>query len=123
MRRIREPPRSRREDIDRRGPPPPLRRPDLQLSGALPRKARTDIFLHTAGQLGLPPKDCLVIEDSVHGIQAAKAAGMPVVAFTGASHMLPVIVDRVLAAKPDFVASTMPELAALLTASSASPGA
>ncbi|MGE0207293.1 MAG: HAD family hydrolase, partial [Candidatus Babeliales bacterium] len=34
------------------------------------------IFLHTAEQLEAEPRDCIVIEDSPHGIQAAKAAGM-----------------------------------------------
>ncbi len=85
-------------------------------AGLCAGKPAPDIFLYAAAQLGLPPKDCLVIEDSVHGIQAAKAAGAPVVAFTGASHMLPVIIDRVLAAGPDYIVSSMPELAALLTA-------
>jgi beta-phosphoglucomutase len=39
-------------------------------------KPNPDIFLHAAKNLGIDPKDCIVIEDSVHGIQAAKAAGM-----------------------------------------------
>ena len=83
-------------------------------AGLCPGKPAPDIFLYAAAQLGVAPEGCLVVEDSVHGIQAAKAAGMPVVAFTGASHMLPVIIERVLATRPDHVVSTMPELAALL---------
>ena len=39
-------------------------------------KPNPDIFLHAAKSIGVDPKDCIVIEDSVHGIQAAKAAGM-----------------------------------------------
>ena len=42
-----------------------------------------DIFLLAAQRLGLPPEECLVIEDSRNGIQAARAAGMKVFAFTG----------------------------------------
>jgi beta-phosphoglucomutase-like phosphatase (HAD superfamily) len=34
--------------------------------------------LEAAKRLGLEPKDCLVIEDSLNGMHAAKAAGMPV---------------------------------------------
>lgn len=37
-------------------------------------------YLLTAQKLGLPPQQCLVIEDSPHGIIAAKEAGMPVIA-------------------------------------------
>ena len=42
-----------------------------------------DIFLLAADHLGIPPEDCLVIEDSRNGIEAARAAGMKVFAFTG----------------------------------------
>lgn len=34
------------------------------------------LFLHAAQQLGVTPSECVVIEDSAHGITAAKAAGM-----------------------------------------------
>ena len=34
------------------------------------------IFLHAAKNIGVDPQNCIVIEDSVHGIKAAKAAGM-----------------------------------------------
>lgn len=34
------------------------------------------LFLHAARQLGVLPHECIVIEDSAHGIHAAKAAGM-----------------------------------------------
>ena len=39
-------------------------------------KPTPDIYLHTARVLGVLPDHCLVIEDSVHGIEAALAAGM-----------------------------------------------
>lgn len=39
-------------------------------------KPHPDIYLHTAKQLGCQPADCVVIEDSAHGINAAKDAGM-----------------------------------------------
>lgn len=39
-------------------------------------KPNPDIFLYAADKLKINPKDCLVIEDSSHGIEAAKSAGM-----------------------------------------------
>ena len=45
-------------------------------------KPHPDIYLKTAGALGLEPQDCLVFEDSVNGINSALRAGMKVVALT-----------------------------------------
>ncbi len=44
------------------------------------RKPEPDIFLFAARKLNLPPQCCVVVEDAVNGIQAAKAAGMRCVA-------------------------------------------
>jgi len=44
------------------------------------KKPAPDLFLVTARKLGLLPPDCVVIEDAVNGIEAAKAAGMRCVA-------------------------------------------
>ncbi|HEY1862415.1 MAG TPA: FGGY family pentulose kinase [Roseiarcus sp.] len=52
-------------------------------------KPSPDLFLHAARAMGVEPKDCLVIEDSVAGVVAARAAGMPVFGFVGASHFSP----------------------------------
>jgi beta-phosphoglucomutase-like phosphatase (HAD superfamily) len=43
-------------------------------------KPAPDIFLKAAEKLGINPGYCLVIEDSEHGITAAKTAGMKVIA-------------------------------------------
>jgi len=43
-------------------------------------KPAPDIFLRTAALLEVPPRACWVIEDSLPGIAAARAAGMRVVA-------------------------------------------
>lgn len=52
-------------------------------------KPNPDIFLFAAEQMGIAPSKCLVIEDSPHGIQAAKAAGMEVWVFCGGRHYTP----------------------------------
>ncbi|CAH1208083.1 Phosphorylated carbohydrates phosphatase [Paenibacillus plantiphilus] len=44
-------------------------------------KPSPDIFLRAAELLGVAPSDCLVIEDSHHGVTAAKAAGMTCVGY------------------------------------------
>ncbi|MHA1539987.1 MAG: HAD family hydrolase [Alphaproteobacteria bacterium] len=46
-----------------------------------------DLFLHVAAEQGVDPADCLIIEDSVAGVQAATAAGIDVLGFTGGSHI------------------------------------
>jgi HAD superfamily hydrolase (TIGR01509 family) len=42
-------------------------------------KPAPDVYLETARQLGVPPAACLVVEDSLNGVLAGRAAGMPVV--------------------------------------------
>lgn len=44
-------------------------------------KPHPDLFLHAAKQLTYTPQQCIVIEDSITGIQAAKSAGMKVFGF------------------------------------------
>lgn len=34
------------------------------------------LFLHAAGRMGAAPASCVVVEDSLHGVAAAQAAGM-----------------------------------------------
>ncbi len=46
---------------------------------AAAKKPSPDIYLWTLKQLNLPPRDCLVVEDSSHGLAASLAAGIPTV--------------------------------------------
>ena len=43
-------------------------------------KPAPDVYLFAAAQLGVKPERCLVFEDSIPGLTAAKMAGMTVVA-------------------------------------------
>ena len=44
-------------------------------------KPNPDLFLHAAEKLGVPPEQCVVVEDSDVGIEAALAAGMKAMRF------------------------------------------
>ena len=55
---------------------------DVVIAGEAVRnkKPAPDIFLIAAERLGVDPRECVVVEDAVNGVQAAKAAGMRCVA-------------------------------------------
>lgn len=48
-------------------------------------KPAPDLFLYAAEHMGFAKNNCVVIEDSIVGITAAKAAGLKVIAFIGAT--------------------------------------
>lgn len=72
-------------------------RTTLGLTGLLPRfegrifsaedvangKPSPDLFLHAAASMGVAPAECIVVEDSRFGVQAARAAGMRVLGYAG----------------------------------------
>jgi HAD superfamily hydrolase (TIGR01509 family) len=78
-------------------------------------KPAPDLFLHAARAMDFAPENCIVIEDSPAGIRAAKAAGMTVFAFTGASHA-PISNLRPLveSLKPSVIFDDMAELPGLI---------
>jgi len=54
----------------------------LVTPGDLPGKPDPAVFLLAASQLGVPPEYCIVIEDSIPGIEAARRAYMRCIAVT-----------------------------------------
>ena len=72
------------------------------------------VFLLAAERLGAPAKRCIVIEDSVNGIVAAKRAGMTAIGFAGGGHCLEGHAEELLAAGADVVLATHAEIAARL---------
>lgn len=50
-------------------------------------KPAPDLFLHAARSFGADPSRCLVVEDSLPGLEAARAAGMVVWHYVGGSHL------------------------------------
>jgi len=75
-------------------------------SGSMRGKPAPDIFLEAAKRLKVKPAMCVVIEDSVHGIQAAKAAHMRVVAVATGKHT----VGELSAEGPDLIALSLESL-------------
>jgi HAD superfamily hydrolase (TIGR01509 family) len=71
-------------------------------------KPAPDLFLHAAATLGFRPAQCTVVEDSVPGVTAAKAAGMRVF---GYAERTP---SRLLEAAGATVVTCMTELAGIL---------
>jgi len=74
-------------------------------------KPAPDLFLHAASRMGFDPRRTLVIEDSISGVAAAKAAGMKVWGFVGGGHyrlrdgsalLRDAGADRIFAAMADF---------------------
>ena len=57
--------------------------------GSKAPKPDPNVFAFAAAQFGVDPARCLVVEDSPAGVQAAVAAGMTVIGFTGADHSWP----------------------------------
>lgn len=77
-------------------------------------KPAPDLFLHAARQLSVDPADCIVVEDSPHGVTAARAAGMAVVGFVGGGHARPTLVDRLQNAGAATIADDAEELGHVL---------
>jgi HAD superfamily hydrolase (TIGR01509 family) len=73
-------------------------------------KPAPDLFLFAARTMNAAPADCIVIEDSVLGVAAGRAAGMRVIGFAGGSHATDELSTRLAAAGAHRVIRAMGEL-------------
>lgn len=80
-------------------------------------KPAPDLFLHAAKEMGASPADCLVVEDSVNGVNAAVAANIPVLGFIGGGHCKPGDGEKLLAAGAERVFAAMNEISQHLSRS------
>lgn len=64
---------------------------EVLLTGVSVAKAKPapDIYQLAAKKLDLAPDECVIIEDAINGVQAAVAAGIPVIAVVGVSDHAP----------------------------------
>jgi HAD superfamily hydrolase (TIGR01509 family) len=70
-------------------------------------KPAPDVFVYAAGWMRTPVSACLVIEDSLAGVRAGRAAGMRVVGFTGGRHCGPEHGRRLLDAGAEAVVTDL----------------
>jgi len=80
-------------------------------------KPAPDLFLFAAEKMAARPADCIVIEDSPAGVQAAVAAGMHVIGFTGGGHCGPDHAERLRQAGATVIVERMADLRAALNSS------
>lgn len=79
-------------------------------------KPEPDLILRAVKEFELKSVEAIVVEDSVHGITAAKRAGTRVIGFTGASHTYPTHADELIDAGAETVISRLSELPAIIEA-------
>jgi beta-phosphoglucomutase-like phosphatase (HAD superfamily) len=79
-------------------------------------KPYPDVYLFAAQTLGVEPSRCIVVEDSVAGLNAARAAGMKTIAFVGASHIPDGYADALRKMGMTRIMKHMDELPALIEA-------
>ncbi|MCB0494888.1 MAG: HAD family phosphatase [Cyclobacteriaceae bacterium] len=73
-----------------------------------------DVYNLATAKLELLPDELIAIEDSSTGVQAAVAAQIPVIGFTGASHILPGHEQKLKDSGAIEIANTMDELMEVL---------
>lgn len=73
-----------------------------------------DIYLYAAEKMGFSPAECVVIEDSLAGIEGALAAKMTVLAFGGGKHITPRMRERLQASGASRFFDSMQDLPAIL---------
>jgi HAD superfamily hydrolase (TIGR01509 family) len=66
-------------------------------------KPAPNVYLHAIKQFGVSPRETVIVEDSVFGVRAGKAAGARVVGFTGGAHSWPGHADKLTEAGAETV--------------------
>ena len=64
-----------------------------------------DVFLKAAQAMGVNPVNCVVVEDAVNGIAAAKAAGMKCIAVVSSFPR-----EQLVEANPDYICNDIPDV-------------
>lgn len=73
------------------------------------KKPAPDIYLYAAQKINAKSEDCIVVEDALNGIQAAKAAGMKCIALTTSFSY-----EEIKNEKPDFICANLFEVRTVL---------
>ena len=73
-------------------------------------KPHPDVYLYALNKLRLAPHEAIVIEDSPTGVTAARRAGLKVIGFTGASHILEGHADKLIACGAHAIVERMADL-------------
>lgn len=84
-------------------------------------KPAPDLFLHAADRMAVRSEHCIVVEDSVAGVTAARRAGMRVLGFTGGSHCGPGHAERLSATGADQCCGSAEDLGRALAEALAHP--
>ena len=79
-------------------------------------KPEPDLFIYAAGQMGVDPAACIVIEDSALGATGAVAAGMRTIGFVGGGHCTAKTREELLKAGVEQVVADHLECANLIRA-------
>jgi len=73
-------------------------------------KPNPEVFLKTAEKLGVQPERCVVVEDSIFGVKAAKQAKMRCIAIPSGSYSIKELSE----AKPDLTVNSIKEIQKIL---------
>jgi len=73
-------------------------------------KPDPEVFLAAASLLGVSPRDCIVVEDSVFGVKAAKAAQMRFIAIPSGAYSL----EELKKERPDLIVESLCEIDKIL---------
>jgi len=73
-------------------------------------KPDPEVFMVSAARLGVDPEDCVVMEDSIFGLRAAKAAKMRCIAVPSGAYSIEELVEE----QPELIVNSLAEKDAIL---------